>query len=118
MQQGADSFGRHACLGPHLVKGRVCLTLVPRLVPHAIVSYRPRVAPPSCGLLHAGNLVFPYMLGLFCEIGAGCQVVLKPLLLLFSLFPQLQYFLLGMRCRVHMFGEGLHCAFVRGHLLL
>ena len=39
-------------------------------------------------------------------------MVVEPLLLLFSLLPQFLNFLFGVRFRIYMFGEGLHCSFV------
>ena len=112
MQQGTDLFGPHVCLGRHLVKGQLERFMLPRLSLGSCLVLQFHIGP-ELHLLHVALL-----LGQFCELGAACQMVLEPLLLLFCLFPQLQYFLFGVRFRVDMFGEGLHCAFMRCHLLL
>ena len=67
---------------------------------------------------HVGNLIFRYLLYLLCEVSSARQLVVEPLLLLFRLLLQLQYFLLCVSLRVDVLGEGVQCAFVRRNVLL
>ena len=67
-------------------------------------------------LLHPRNLLFEDLLRLFRQLLPARQVVIEPLLLLFSLLPQFQNFLFGARFLIYMLGEGLHCSLVGHHL--
>ena len=77
MQQGTDLFGPHVCLGRHLVKGQLERFMLPRLSLGSCLVLQFHIGPElhllHVALLHAGNLVFQYLLGLLCEVDAACE---------------------------------------------